>query len=326
MNMLQVKLKKQIYAFVMAGVLINVLIGCDKCFYKTTSTGLQYKIEKEGEGPKPKNGELLLMEIICKTTDGEIVLDYTDSDAPVIIAYDDITLHADGSVDEAISMLKKGDRFIFKLPAKKVLGGEFPKLATQHQLKEDTLLYTHMYLKDITDKEQLKQIEKERYKAMLEKRKDYITKQLPKDLEVVDNYLNKNQIEALKTQSGLRYVIDKPSNKGAHPQLGDKVKVHYVGKNLEGQVFDTSIAEVAQQNDIYDARRPYEPLEFRIGEGSMIEGFEEGVKLLKKHAKAHLFLPSVLAYGEAEFPPYIKAHSNLIFEVELVDIITATKR
>ncbi|WP_187146296.1 FKBP-type peptidyl-prolyl cis-trans isomerase [Candidatus Amoebophilus asiaticus] len=321
--MLPTKLKKYTYAFIMAGILMNILISCDQCFYKTTSTGLQYRIEKKGEGPKPKNGELLLIDIVYKTKDRKVVLDYTNSDSPVIVRYSDSdsNLQADGGIYEAISMLKKGDRFIFKLPAKKALGRQFSEAATKHQLEENTLLYTHVYLKDIVNEKQLEQLQKEQFKAMLEKRKEHIAKQLPKDLEIINNYLDKKQIKASSTNSGLKYTIDKPG-KGAHPQPGNTVKVHYVGKTLEGQVFDTSIAEVAQQHNMYDARRHYEPLEFRIGEGSMIEGFEEGIKLLKRHAKAHLFLPSVLAYGEAEFLPYIKAHSNLIFEVELVDILT----
>jgi len=321
MNMVQTKLKKHTYAFIMAGILMNILISCEKCLYKTTSTGLQYKIEKKGEGIKPQNGEMLLMEIIYKTKDGKVVLDYTHKDSPIIVTYNESTFQPDGGVYEAISMLGKGDRFIFKLPAKKALGRVFSELATKYQLKEDTFVYTHMYLKDIVNEEQLKQLEKEQYKAMLDRRKEHVAKQLPKDLEIINNYLNKNQIKASSTNSGLSYIIDKPG-KGVNPKAGNIVKVHYVGRNLEGHIFDTSIAEVAQQNNIYDARRPYEPLEFKIGEGSMIEGFEEGIKLLKKHAKARLFLPSVLAYGEAEFPPYIKAHSNLIFEVELVDILT----
>jgi FKBP-type peptidyl-prolyl cis-trans isomerase len=312
MNMLPDKLKRYIYTIAMVSVIINILVSCDQCFYKTTSTGLQYKIEKKGEGPKPKNGELLLIDIISKTEDGKAVQEYPD----IVVKYQDSNFQADGGIYEAISMLKKGDRFIFKLPAKKAFR------PTKDQLKENTLLYTHVYLKDIIiNEQQLEQLQKEQLKAMLEKRNDYIEKQLPKDLEIINNYLVKNQIKASATNSGLRYVIDKPG-KGANPKPGNTVKVHYTGRTLEGKIFDTSIAEVAQKNNMYDARRRYEPLEFRIGEGGMIEGFEEGVKLLKKHAKAHLFLPSVLAYGEAELSSHIKAHSNLIFEVELVDILT----
>jgi FKBP-type peptidyl-prolyl cis-trans isomerase len=62
-------------------------------------------------------------------------------------------------------------------------------------------------------------------------------------------------------------------------------------------------------------------MKFRIGEGVVIEGFEEGIKLLNKHAKPRLFIPSVLTYGELDISQHIKPHSNLIFEVELVDII-----
>ena len=58
---------------------------------------------------------------------------------------------------------------------------------------------------------------------------------------------------------------------------GDKVKVDYIGKLESGEVFDTSIESVAKEEGIYTPERPYEPLEFTVGEGQLIEGFEEAI-------------------------------------------------
>ena len=106
------------------------------------------------------------------------------------------------------------------------------------------------------------------------------------------------------------------------PTTGNIVKINYIGKTLKGEMFDTNVVEEAKKNGTYDARRSYEPLEFSIGNGSVIEGFEEGIKLLTKNGKARLYIPSVLAYGEHALSEQIKANSNLIFEIELVDIVT----
>jgi FKBP-type peptidyl-prolyl cis-trans isomerase len=301
---------------------MNLLIGCDRCLFTKTRTGLSYRIEEKGKGPKPTHGQLLLIDLLYQTKDKEVLFNSNDNNAPVVVPYDDSLYTADGGIYEAISMLAKGDKYIFKIPAKTLLGDQFKTLAEKHTLQENTPLYLHMYLKDITTEEEFQKMEAEYYQAMIDQQKQQAAQQLPKDLEVINDYLKKNQINAFTTSSGLRYVIDQPGQ-GDNPQPGNTVKVNYIGKTLEGQVFDTNIVEEAQKHNLYDARRKYEPMTFQIGEGGMIEGFEEGIKLLKKQAKARLFIPSVLAYKDLELKPYIQPHANLIFEVELVDIITS---
>jgi FKBP-type peptidyl-prolyl cis-trans isomerase len=312
--------KKYIQPIIILSLLMNILISCDQCFFKETNTGLQYKLVKKGDGTKPQNGQLLLIDMSYQTKDKKVLREFNDNNSPVIV-YDDKTFHPDGGIYEAISMLGKDDTFIFKLPAKPVLGNDFEELAPMHNLKEDTLIYVRMHVRDIQNKDEFKKNLAQQHKAMIEKQKEETARQLPKDIEIINKYLTEKHLDALSTQSGLRYMIDKPG-KGGSPKAGNIVKVNYVGKTLEGQIFDTNIAEIAQKNNMYDARRPYEPLEFKIGEGGIIPGFEEGIKLLKKHAKAHLFIPSVLAYGPHQIGKYIMPNSNLIFEIELVDIIT----
>src|SRR5690606_26400914 len=142
-------LKKWLYHIITGSLLINLFIGCDKCFFKKTSTGLQYKIATKGKGPKPQNGELLLMDMSYQTKDKKVLFSSTDSQSPIIIQYYDSIYYPDGGIFEAISMLEKGDSIIFKLPAKILLGNAFSELATTHKLKENTLIYAHMYVKDI---------------------------------------------------------------------------------------------------------------------------------------------------------------------------------
>jgi len=109
----------------------------------------------------------------------------------------------------------------------------------------------------------------------------------------------------ITTSTGLEYKI---TNKGVGELAadGDLVSVHYTGKFENGEVFDSSIDRG-------------EPIDFKLGEGRVIRGWEEGIKLLNKGAKATLRIPSDLAYGEAGAGP-IPPGATLIFDVELVDI------
>tara|TARA_A100001015_G_scaffold320695_1_gene448061 strand:+ start:11476 stop:12408 length:933 start_codon:yes stop_codon:yes gene_type:complete len=107
-----------------------------------------------------------------------------------------------------------------------------------------------------------------------------------------------------KTDSGLMYKFldNKNSNK---PTKGQKVKVHYKGMLLDGTVFDSSF-------------KRNQPIEFTLGVGQVIKGWDEGISLLGIGDKASFIIPSDLAYGESGAGGVIPPNAPLIFEVELI--------
>jgi FKBP-type peptidyl-prolyl cis-trans isomerase len=107
------------------------------------------------------------------------------------------------------------------------------------------------------------------------------------------------------TPSGMMVAITKKGT-GAAPVAGTKVKVHYTGTLLDGKKFDSSVDRG-------------EPFQFVLGAGQVIKGWDEGIALLTKGAKATLMLPSSLAYGARGAGGSIPPNTPLIFEVELVD-------
>jgi len=94
--------------------------------------------------------------------------------------------------------------------------------------------------------------------------------------------------------------------KGAMPKAGDKVKVHYTGRLLDGTVFDSS-------------HKRGEPIEFTLGKGEVIKGWDEGIGQLKKGQKATITCPPEYAYG-SRGQGNIPANATLVFDVELVDV------
>ena len=111
---------------------------------------------------------------------------------------------------------------------------------------------------------------------------------------------------AVTTASGLQYVVIEEGT-GPAPQPGDVVKVHYTGTLEDGTKFDSS-------------RDRGEPIQFPLGVGSVIPGWDEGIGLMKKGGKAKLIIPPDLGYGEKGAGGVIPPNATLIFEVELVDI------
>ena len=76
------------------------------------------------------------------------------------------------------------------------------------------------------------------------------------------------------------------------------IKVDYVGTLEDGTVFDTSIESVAKESDSYQEGRPYQPLEFKVGAGQMIAGFDAAVVGMKVDEEKTVTLPPAEAYGE----------------------------
>lgn len=106
------------------------------------------------------------------------------------------------------------------------------------------------------------------------------------------------------TESGLQYKVLKEGS-GEKLQAGKSVDIHYTGKLSDGQVFDSSL----QRN---------QPINFVLGQGQVISGWDEGLQLLSKGAKAQFVIPPHLAYGAREIPGVIPANSILIFDIEIM--------
>ncbi|RZJ50206.1 MAG: peptidylprolyl isomerase [Chryseobacterium sp.] len=121
----------------------------------------------------------------------------------------------------------------------------------------------------------------------------------------------KKALEDLKagmqvTESGLYYKITKKTE-GKAPKAGDNISVHYAGKLTNGTEFDSSF-------------KRGEPLEFPVGTGRVIKGWDEGILLLKEGETATLLIPPAMGYGERGAGGVIPPNAWLIFDVELVKV------
>jgi FKBP-type peptidyl-prolyl cis-trans isomerase len=110
----------------------------------------------------------------------------------------------------------------------------------------------------------------------------------------------------MKTASGLEYIEVEPGT-GMQAEAGKTVSVHYTGKFQDGKVFDSSISRG-------------EPLDFPLGQGRVIKGWDEGIALMKVGGKAQFIIPPDLAYGERGAGGVIPPNATLVFDVELVDV------
>ena len=167
----------------------------------------------------------------------------------------------------------------------------------------DKIVY-HIKLVSIKSKEDVAR-EKLQYKAK-EKEigaqveqtiKDYLAHKLDKDIKT--------------TASGLKYIVHQEGT-GKQAVAGDYVSALYYGATLDGKEFDNA----------YKAGKPYG---FALGQGQVIKGWDEGIALMKEGEKATFFIPYELAYGEAGRPPSIPAKAELVFFIDLQEVIKIKK-
>ncbi|MEX0929456.1 MAG: FKBP-type peptidyl-prolyl cis-trans isomerase [Balneolales bacterium] len=115
---------------------------------------------------------------------------------------------------------------------------------------------------------------------------------------------NENDIQS--KESGLQYVINEEGN-GETPESGEMVSVHYAGFLEDGTLFDSSYLRD-------------EPLDFPVGVGQVIPGWDEGLMDMKVGEKRTLIIPSELGYGERGAGETIPPNATLVFDVELLGI------
>jgi len=120
-------------------------------------------------------------------------------------------------------------------------------------------------------------------------------------LEVAPN----GEADIVTTDSGLRYVVTQEGD-GAKPTTGQVVSAHYTGTLADGTKFDSS----------YDRNRP---IQFPVGQGNVIRGWDEALLDMQVGEKRRLVIPSDLAYGPRGRGP-IPPNATLVFDVELVEI------
>ena len=116
---------------------------------------------------------------------------------------------------------------------------------------------------------------------------------------------NKNKSGVITTESGLQYKVITEGT-GVKPSEEDIVEVHYIGKLLDGTVFDSSVERG-------------EPAQFHVG--GVIRGWAEGIQLMSVGSKYTLWIPAEMAYGMQPPSPDIPINAMLIFEVELLKIV-----
>jgi FKBP-type peptidyl-prolyl cis-trans isomerase len=281
------------FLFALAGILL--LVSCDNHGLKKTKSGLLYKIISDGKNPVVKKGQFIKLNFTQKIRDS--ILYSSDSSLPAYVPID--TAQQDSySPVEIFHLLRKGDSaVVIQLADSIQKKSQQPLPPFIH--KKDKITLTLRVL-DVFDNEEL--VKKDR-QGLLETFH-------AKEILQVENYLKQHNIQATKTTMGTFVEIKNPGE-GPLIDSGKQVSVIYTGKLFpSGKVFETNDKDEAQ------------PIKFVVGRRGIIQGWDDGVRLLKKGGSATLYIPAFLAYDQQPGPGKTP-NENLIFDVKIVDVTDA---
>ena len=276
------------HRFFCLAVSFTLLVSCENL--PETKSGVGINFIRLGNGVSPIHGEVISLDMTYSTDDGNVLFDTRKVGAPVKIMFDTTEWRNGGMLYEVLELLEIGDSVQFEIPAENLYEVSFEQELPDSVERGSDILF-NLSLVEIISQEELR-IEREAELAKLE-------------TKLLDNYLVENRIDALTTESGLRYTIHKDGS-GPLPKTGEIVVVHFKGYLLNGNVFDSSLEG--------------DPYTFHLGYGRVIKGWDEGIAMFNKGTKATLYLPSALGYGEIGSGRDIPPNSILIFEVEIMDI------
>lgn len=277
----------------------TILLGAASCKsnggFKKTKDGVEYNIVKDEPGTPAKIGDIIQCHYIIKVGDSVMIDSRKMNNGEPLEMPLQQNPGANKAADptEVFTMLSAGDSVVIRTEidsmARKQLTFAKPEDKIEFQFKMVSVKTKEQYEADLKAKS---------------------AAQTETDDKILTEYFAKNGITAQKTANGLYYVVTKPGT-GANAEAGKTVKVNYTGKTIDGTVFDSNLDPQFQH---------VEPLEFTLGQRQVIAGWDEGLALLNKGAKATLYIPSPLAYGAQSPNPKIPANGILIFDVELLDI------
>lgn len=276
--------------------------------YERTESGLLYKFHVRGTDTlKPIQGDVVTVRLTKRL--GDSILETTEGAFPNGV---DQLLGQPlfkGSLEEGFSMLVINDSVTFLIPVDSVKKF-YPDVDSLNKIPAGKYYSFDIRLTNIKSRELVL------WEAQ-QKLKQYTDERHEREQKEMAQFIADNHIATKPTASGL-YLTVITQGKGPYPKDGDSVVVHYTGTFLNGTVFDSST-------------RDGRPFGFTMGTKKVIEGWEQGIKMMRQGTKASLLIPSSLAWDSAGVQDsrtgkfFIPPYAPVLFDIQLIDINPKSK-
>lgn len=293
---------------------VVALSACSQSF-KKGDDGLEYKIIPDGKGEKVKYGNYMELHIgqYYATGKKDSLISDSRTGIPAFEMLDSIRTPM--PYYKILSQLRKGDSLVIRVLAdslfKKNPESMPPFIKKGHMLITTVKMLNFFETKEQADSARQAEI------VLAEKRqaaKDALT--IKADEKTLNDYFAKNNIKTVKAPMGTYVEIIQPGT-GNNIDTSVVVKTNYTGRLLNSsKAFDSNTDSAFGHVESYLVNMTKDPT---LG-GGVIQGWNDGLTILNKGAKAKFYIPSALAYGSRGMGEEIPANSILVFDIEVADI------
>lgn len=270
--------------------------------FQHTPKGTTYKLFTHNTGDRIKVGDIVTFNVIQKTDKDSVLYSSYAANKPAMVK-----VEATGDMMDIFPLLTVNDSVLVKIPTDTIYKGHDESRPPFFPKGSSLLILLHV------DKVQS-------FESFMAERKAAEDKLAAEETARADKYIADKKLKLITTASGLKYQIIQAGTK-PKPVAGDTVYVNYVGRTLDGKIFDSSYETVAKGAGLQQPGRTYEPISFALGTEGIIPGWQEAIALLNEGSKATLVIPSKLAYGANAAGPDIPPYSTLVFDIELVKVV-----
>ncbi len=261
--------------------------------YRSNNKGLLYKIIKENaKGTAVKEKDILVLNLKYYTQKDSLIFNSKDFSAQFRVQVGNAD--KDGLMQDALKMLKTGDSASFLIPAENFYA-KTKKAKVPDFIKPGEQVRFEIKLNDIISPERLQK-----------EYKQYLLKKEAEEKQILQEYIAIEEIHTKPTKSGI-YIIKMRSGKGKKAKPGKIVSIHFTGKYINGQVFDSSIDKG-------------KALSFVLGNKNAIPAWNEAIATMRVGDKIKLIAPSQNAYGSEGIKDYVPPFTTLIYEIKLIDV------
>lgn len=271
-----------------------------KIKYKTAQDGFYYTVAAAGSDRKPQAGDYVKVHYTGTLLDGTKFDSSLDRNEPIEFQI------GKGSVipgwDKGIALFGKGGKGTLYLPAALAYG----ERGAGKVIPPNADLIFEVEVLDIKTEQEYQNNRKAEQDQRAAAQKMAAAQQIETDKKLIEDYAKANNLTLKQTPSGLYYLLSKEGT-GKQAEAQKTVKVHYTGMLLDGKKFDSSL----DRN---------EPIEFKLGVGQVIKGWDEGIALFREGSKGTLLIPSGMAYGPRAVGGVIPANAVLRFDIELIEV------
>ncbi len=280
---------------------IVLFASCNQ--YEKAPSGMPYKITHgSGNEKMLQQGDYVKLNIEYKLKTKDSILSSTYGVIPVYFPIDTNRL-GKYTFTEVILKCRKGDKIEFSLNVDTLV--KMGAIQLNNVFKANDIILGKAEIVNVFNNTAL-------VDADYKKEQDV---EKTKEIAAIKAYLAKNKITAVQSPEGVFVAVKEAGDASNKVDSGKVASVFYKGYTFKGEVFDTNV------NAKDSVLKPYD---VKIGSGSVIPGWDIGLRYFAKGARGSLYIPAMLAYGP-QANGAIKAYENLAFDIEVRDVTVAPK-